>query len=59
VSLDEYESVRSRSTWFLLAPGHVPNNGIWAVPLWRSDRYLIVLTLGPAAAIAEELDPRA
>jgi hypothetical protein len=52
----EYTRVRSTSTTFVVAPGHVLGEAERVVE--QSDRFLIVDKHGEAAAVAEDLDPR-
>jgi len=56
--LDDYEEIRSESTRFLLAPGHVEPEIEHVVA--RKREYEIVEKVGPVATpIVRRLDPRA
>jgi hypothetical protein len=55
LSLAEYEHVRSRANWFLVAVGHESRNGAAAE---EHGAYEIVAKEGEAARIAEDEDPR-
>jgi len=55
LSLDEYEYVRSRANWFLVATGHETRNGATTE---EHGPYEIVAKEGEAGRIAEEEDPR-
>jgi hypothetical protein len=56
VTLAEYESVRARSTAFIVAPDHwLPEVETVAE---KTERWWVVEKHGEAAALAEELDPR-
>ena len=56
VSLSEYERIRAESTLFFVRPGHATPDVEDVVE--HHDRYDIVRKEGPAAGLAEELDPR-
>lgn len=55
----EYEAIRQAPVRFLNAPGHVRNALGWARVVGEFDRYVVVETIGDAAEVAIELDPRA
>ena len=55
-SRDEYESVRSESTHFIVHPGH-EDPRVERVA-YANERFLIVEKQGPAARDAAETDPR-
>jgi len=57
LTLDEYETVRSSASLFVLRPGHEAPN-VERVVL-RNDRFLIAEKHSGEAAIAEATDPRA
>ena len=59
LSHEEYESVRAEATHFLNAPGHEVAAGPYGEVIERNRQYVVVRKLGEAAAIVEELDPRA
>jgi hypothetical protein len=56
LTLREYESVRDESTQFVVRPGHSVAR-IERV-LRKTDRYAVVVKLGDAAEVSEDLDPR-
>ncbi|MFL5925778.1 MAG: hypothetical protein ACJ77E_02445 [Gaiellaceae bacterium] len=61
VSLVDYEMVRSRPEWFLVAPGHevcVVNDVHVAEAVKRYDEFSVMQKINEAAEVAEELDPR-
>lgn len=58
LSSREYEAVRSRSTWFINAPGHDRNALGWGRVVQAFDRYTIVEKIGDAGEVVAELDPR-
>jgi hypothetical protein len=51
-----YERIRSRSTWFVLIPGHEQPDMERVVE--RGDDYVVVEKQGVAGEIAREEDPR-
>jgi hypothetical protein len=55
LSLEQYEHVRARGNWFLLATGHDAQNGR---EVEEHDGYVIVEKIGIAGQIAEEENPR-
>jgi hypothetical protein len=55
LALEEYEHVRSRANWFLVAAGHDEETARHAE---RHERYGIVEKSGLAGRIAEEENPR-
>jgi hypothetical protein len=56
LTVPEYESVRAKSTQFVLRPGHMMPRVERVVR--ESDRYVVVVKLGEAAEVAAERDPR-
>ena len=56
LSLEQYEHVRSRPSWFVIVDGHDPDEGRAAE---GHDGYTIVEKTGAAARIAKEENPRA
>jgi hypothetical protein len=56
LTLGEYEELRSHPNRFAVLPGHVLEEVERVVD--ADDRYVVVEKVGPAAAIAAELDPR-
>jgi hypothetical protein len=56
LTLREYESVRDEPTQFVVRPGHSVAR-IERV-LRKTDRYAVVVKLGDAAEVSEDLDPR-
>lgn len=62
LSLVEYETVRSRSDWFLAVPGHeicVVNNETVAKIAKRYATFTVMEKVGHAGEVANQLDPRA
>ena len=59
ISLDKYEEIRASGRRFLNAPGHLAADQGWSRPVEEGDGYQVVEKLGEAAAIAQNLDPRA
>ena len=57
LSVDEYEEVRSVSTYFVVARGHAGNQGERVVR--ESSRYQVIENTGVAGEVASRLDPRA
>jgi hypothetical protein len=61
LTLDDYETVRGRSTWFLVLPGHefceVDGTTVARIAEHR-ERFTIMEKVGEAAEIVAELDPR-
>jgi hypothetical protein len=58
--LEEYESVRTDATHFVIVPGHewvVESTGTGHV-IRTGDRFLVVAKTGRAAEVSEERDPR-
>ena len=55
LSLEQYEHVRSRANWFLIATGHDANE---AHDVEEYDGYAIVEKTGAAGRIAKEENPR-
>ena len=53
----EYESLRQDPLRFATVPGH-EGDGPWAQVVEENDRYAIVEKRGPAARVADDLDPR-
>ena len=58
VSIEEYEAIRTKSTWFMVAPGsqHVAPDVERVVQ--REERYWVVEKVGVGAEMSKELDPR-
>jgi hypothetical protein len=56
LTVSQYESVRSHSDWFFVAPGHLLPEIEHLVE--RRDGHDIVAKEGDAARLADELDPR-
>jgi hypothetical protein len=56
LTLGEYEELRSQPHRFAVLPGHVVETVEQVVD--AHDGYVVVEKVGPAAAIAAELDPR-
>jgi hypothetical protein len=54
----EYEPVRQAPTLFINAKGHDVSGQGWARVVDEFERYSVIETLGDAAEIASELDPR-
>ena len=54
--VEEYEAVRAKPDRFLVMPGHEIPDIEQVVEVRPS--YLIIEKIGPARAVAEELDPR-
>jgi hypothetical protein len=57
VRIDNYEMVRSHSTWFIVKPGHQIED-VENVVEWHEAFYVVEKRAGSAAALVEELDPR-
>ena len=56
VTLEEYESVRARSRWFLVAPGH---GAVFDITERTADRFAVVRKPdGPLGEMADRTDPR-
>jgi hypothetical protein len=58
LDLAAYDAIRAVPTHFLNAPGHVKAAQGWATIVESRDGYDVVEKVGPAADLAEELDPR-
>jgi hypothetical protein len=56
MTVEEYESIRSKGNQFFVLPGHDVSEVEEIVN--ANDRYLIVSKLGAGASVAAELDPR-
>jgi hypothetical protein len=56
LTMNEYERVRTDSRTFFVLPGHEATAVEQIVE--RNDRYLVVLKIGEAGEVAEELDER-
>ena len=56
LTLEQYEHVRARANWFVVAAGHDEENARTAE---AHEGYVIVEKLGLAGRIAEEQNPRA
>ena len=54
----EYEEVRADARWFINVPGHHVSARGWARVVEERDRYAIVVKIGEAGEIVEQLDPR-
>ena len=54
----EYEAVRSNSTWFINLRGHQANAQGWVRVLSENSRFVLVEKVGEAGEIAAQLDPR-
>ena len=54
----EYETVRSNSTWFINLRGHQVNGQGWVRVLSENSRFVLVEKVGEAGKIADQLDPR-
>ena len=57
VRVNDYELVRSHSTWFIVKPGHQIED-VENVVEWHEAFYVVEKRAGSAAALVEELDPR-
>jgi hypothetical protein len=55
-TLSDYEAIRTNGTRFLLAPGH--EQAAIEHVVGGNDRFVVVETVGEAAAIALQHDPR-
>jgi hypothetical protein len=61
LTLEEYETVRGRSTWFFVVLGHETThvNGVEIAEVARRhDRFTVMDKVGLAGDLAEALDPR-
>ncbi len=58
VSIEEYEAVRTKPTWFMVSPGsqHVAPDVERVVQ--REERYWVVEKVGVGAEMSKKLDPR-
>jgi hypothetical protein len=56
MTLQEYRAIREDPTTFLNAPGHEASSQGWAQVIETHDTYVVVAKIGPAAAVAEQLD---
>jgi len=57
VRINDYEIVRSHSTWFIVKPGHEIED-VEDVVQWHQAFYVVEKRAGRAAELAEEVDPR-
>ena len=58
LELDDYEAIRTTPTHFINAPGHHTADQSWVTVVERRNGYEVVEKIGPAAGVAEALDPR-
>jgi hypothetical protein len=56
MTTEEYREVRQDARWFLNVPGHEASAQGWAQVVRRHDHYLVVEKIGPAGAVAEQLE---
>ena len=56
LTVSEYESIRAKSTQFVLRPGHTMPRVERVVQ--ERDRYVVVAKIGEAADVAADRDPR-
>ena len=57
IRVNDYEIVRSHSTWFIVKPGHQIED-VETVVEWHEAFSVVEKRAGTAAVLAEELDPR-
>jgi hypothetical protein len=58
LTIEEYERVRAKPRWFLIAPDEKHRRPEAERVVAKTERYWIVEKVGEAAQVAEELDPR-
>jgi hypothetical protein len=56
MTLREYREIRQEPRLFLNVPGHEASSQGWAQVIERHDRYVIVVKVGPAGEVAEQLE---
>jgi hypothetical protein len=59
LSLDEYERLRAQARLFVQVRGHDLGDAGWVRVVEGDDRYVVVEKTGEAAAIVDEIKPRA
>ncbi len=58
LTLVEYEAVRAKPTYFLVAPTDEHLSSAVERVVQRNERYWVVEKIGEAAEVSKELDPR-
>ena len=56
MSMNEYREVREEPRLFLNVPGHQASAQGWAQVVESHDRYVVVVKIGPAGEVAEQLE---
>lgn len=56
MALPEYRAIREDPTTFLNVPGHEASSQGWAQVMETHDTYVVVVKIGPAAEVAEQLE---
>lgn len=56
LSMQEYREIREDPRLFLNVPGHEASAQGWAQVVEKHDRYVVVLKVGPAGEVAEQLE---
>jgi len=56
MSMQEYREIREDPRLFWNVPGHEASAQGWAQVVERHDRYVVVLKVGPAGEVAEQLE---
>ena len=56
MSMKEYAEIREDPRTFLNVPGHEASAQGWAQVIESHDRYVVVVKIGPAAEVAEQLE---
>ena len=57
IRINDYELVRSHSTWFIVKPGHEIED-VEDVVQWHESFYVVEKRAGRAAELVQEADPR-
>ena len=57
IRINDYEIVRSHSTWFIVKPGHEFED-VEDVAQWHESFYVVEKRAGRAAELVQEADPR-
>jgi hypothetical protein len=56
MSMEEYREIRKDPRVFVNVPGHEASAQGWAQAIESHDRYVVVVKVGPAAEVAEQLE---